>query len=99
MPSFDEIMKKGGEKATKAVALQYDKKNEPAPRVTASGEGYMAEQIIEIARQNNIPIHQDANLAEILSALELDSFIPLDAYVAVAEILSYIYRKNSSRGV
>lgn len=84
-------------RAAKAVALEYDKARDPAPRVTASGDGHLAAQIIKIAEEHGIPIRKDANLAEILSALEVDSFIPLEAYAAVAEILSYIYRSGAAR--
>lgn len=79
----------------KAIALSYDKM-EPAPRVAAKGAGEFAERIMELAKEHDIPIHEDAALVDILDALELDDFIPLEAYVAVAEILSYIYKKNAS---
>lgn len=78
----------------KAVALGYDIKEDQAPRVLAKGEGEIAKQIIKIAKEHNIEIKEDANLVEILSALELDEFIPLEAYAAVAEILRYIYNKQ-----
>lgn len=85
------------DKPSKAIALKYDQKNDPAPRIAASGEGYIAEQIIAIAEEHGIPVKKDANLTEILSVLEVDSFIPLEAYNAVAEILSYIYRVNAGQ--
>lgn len=84
-------------KDKRAVALDFDKTKDPAPKIIASGKGVIAENIIEIAKQNNIPIHEDSNLVEILSALELDSFIPLEAYVTVAQILAFIYRTNSEK--
>jgi len=89
---------KGKGKAQKAVALEYKVDVDPAPRVVATGEGFIAEQIVALAEENGIPIKKDSDLVEILSALELDSFIPLDAYVAVAEILSYIYKQNEASG-
>lgn len=82
---------------TKAVALGYDIRKDEAPRVVASGKGPIAEQMLALAEEHGIPIHTDKALAEILSVLELDSFIPLDAYTAVAEILSYLYKKNSEK--
>ena len=82
------------EKEQKAVALKYDKEKHPAPKITASAKGKLAEQMLKIAEEHNIEIHEDASLVEILSVLEIDSFIPLDAYAAVAEILSYIYSKS-----
>jgi flagellar biosynthesis protein len=77
---------------TKAVALRYDPKREEAPRVVASGKGHIAEQIVRIALDKGITVRQDADLVEILSKLDIDSLIPLEAFTAVAEILSYIYR-------
>lgn len=78
----------------KAIALSYDRANDPAPKVVASAQGFLAEQILKIAQEHDIPIREDASLAEILSVLEEGSFIPFEAYVAVAEILSYIYEKE-----
>jgi len=79
-----------------AVALTYERGMKQAPQLSAKGRGHIAEQIIKIAEENNIPVVNDKNLVEVLSALELESFIPLEAYEAVAEILSYIYSKNNS---
>ncbi len=89
-------MSKKTDKEKKAVALKYDMGLDQSPRIAASGAGHLAKQIIDIAEENDIPIHTDKDLVEILSVLEVDSFIPLEAYAAVAEILSYIYRKNAS---
>jgi flagellar biosynthesis protein len=79
-----------------AVALKYDMENREAPQVAAKGSGFLAQQILEIAKAQDIPIHKDADLVEILSVLDVDSFIPLEAYTAVAELLSYIYKKNGA---
>ena len=79
----------------KAVALRYKIDEDRAPRVTAKGEGHLAEKIREIARANNIPIHQDDDLIELLAEVELDREIPTELYAAVAEILSWIYRANA----
>lgn len=75
-----------------AVALRYDTDHEDAPRVVATGEGHIAEQIVRIALDNGITIHKDSDLVEILSKLDIDALIPVEAFAAVAEILSYIYR-------
>jgi flagellar biosynthesis protein len=77
-----------------AVALEYDKNKTTAPKVVASGYNNIAEKIIEIAKQNGIHIHSDANLAKILSIVELNSYIPYEVYSVVADILSYIYTKD-----
>lgn len=80
-----------------AVALQYDSANDSAPKISAKGKDLIAEQIIKIAQENGIEIHKDKDLAEILSVLELDSYIPIEAYAAVAEILAYAYKANAEK--
>lgn len=79
----------------KAVAIEYDRKADNAPRVTASGKGAIAEQILQIAFERGIKVRQDAELVEILSLVEVDSPIPLEAFAAVAEILAYVYQANA----
>ncbi len=66
-----------------------------APRVVASGRGALAEQILQIAFDRGIKVRNDADLAEILATVEVESEIPLEALAAVAEILSYVYRTQS----
>lgn len=83
-----------------AVAIQ-DRPGDPggqgraAPRVVASGRGALAEQILQIAFDPGVKVRNDADLAEILAAIEVESEIPLEALAAVAEILSYVYRTQS----
>ncbi len=78
-----------------AVALQYDMEKNNAPIVTAKGQGEIAAKIIEIAQENDIEIRQDADLLQILKAVDINEEIPIEAFAAVAEIISYIYRKNA----
>lgn len=78
-----------------AVALQNAGKGD-APTITASGYGKIAEQILEIAFANGVKVRQDKDLAEMLAAIELESEIPTEALIAVAEILSYVYKVNGS---
>lgn len=66
-----------------------------ATRVTATGRGAVAEQIIAIALDHGVRLREDADLAEILAALEVDSPIPLGALSTVAGILTYVYRANA----
>ena len=73
----------------RAIALQYDGDN--APVVTASGEGAIAEEILRIAREHNIPLKQDALLAELLSELNLGEEIPPVLYRVIAEVIAYAY--------
>lgn len=76
-----------------AVALNYDGSTAP-PKVVASGRGAIAEQILALAFANGVRVREDADLAEILSAVDVDTEIPLEAFAAVAEILAYVYRAN-----
>lgn len=90
------MVDEGKQAIAKAVALQYDEKQSDAPRVTASGRGVVAEQILAIAFAQGIKVREDADLVEVLSQIELDSPIPLEAFAAVAEILAYVYKANAS---
>ena len=77
-----------------AIALDYDPLKGSAPKVVAKGTGWLAEQIIAIAEANGIDANDDADLARFLSSIDVNSEIPLEAFTAVAEILSYVYRLN-----
>ena len=79
-----------------AVALQYDKTKAPVPIVVAKGVDYLAFQIRDIAKSNNVPIVENRPVARALyNSVPVDGMIPSDLYVAVAEILAYVY--NSKR--
>ena len=69
-----------------------------APRVTASGQGLIADRIVEVARENGIPIREDPALAQALAALELDTEIPEDLYTAVAEAIAWAYTLDAKAG-
>ncbi len=73
-----------------AVALHYDKKG--APRVIAKGKGTIGEKIIEIAKENDIPIEENEVLAGALSNVELGEEIPAELYKGVAEVLIFVMR-------
>jgi flagellar biosynthesis protein len=77
-----------------AVAIKDGAHDEAIPIVKAAARGALADKILEIAQQNDIKIREDADLAELLAELELESPIPTEALMAVAEILSYVYRAN-----
>lgn len=78
-----------------AVALKYEKERDNAPIVTAKGRGEIAAKIIALAEENGVEIYQDADLVQVLKALNINEEIPVEAFAAVAEILSYIYAKNN----
>jgi len=72
-----------------AVALHYDGDN--APQVSARGTGSLAEQILSLAREHHIPLHEDRQLVEVLAQLELGDEIPETLYRVVAEIIAFVY--------
>ncbi len=79
-----------------AVALSYDEETSDAPKVIAKGKGFVAENIIQAAKQNAIPIYQNKTLAAMLMAVDLDREIPPDLYKAIAEVLAYVYRMDQN---
>ena len=76
-------------KPKQAIALEYDP-SDIAPRVIATGQGLIADKIIEKASEENIPIHRDEQLAKTLSKLEVGEAIPPELYEVVAEILVFV---------
>ncbi len=74
-----------------AVALAYGA-GDPAPRVVAKGEGWLAEAIIAAARGAGVPVHEAPGLAPALLRIELDQAIPPALFVAVAEVLAHLAR-------
>lgn len=72
-----------------AVALAYD--GQHAPKVTAKGEGDLARQILSLAEEYEIPLHEDPALVEVLARIELGAEIPRALYVAVAEVIAFAY--------
>lgn len=77
------------EKKKKAVALTYDPSNQ-APQVVASGQGVVAERIIEKAKESDVATYQDEGLTDTLLKLEIGDMIPRELYGVVAEILVYV---------
>lgn len=89
--------KKEDKKNKTAVALTYDPED-AAPRVVASGRGWLAEQIISKAVENDVPLHQDDKLANTLANLEIGDMIPPELYEVVAEILVFVDQLEKIRG-
>jgi flagellar biosynthesis protein len=84
-----------GNKVKLAVALKHELSKTDAPRVVASGRGSFAERIIERAMENDIPVHKDDHLADMLSKVSVPSTIPTELFEAVARVLAFIYRVNN----
>lgn len=73
------------------VALKYDADENNAPTVIAKGRGHVAQEILDIARQHDIPLQGNDELVAVLSQLELGQEIPEALYESVAQILAFIY--------
>lgn len=96
----DDAVRKAAAKPeiSKAVALKYHQESGDVPRITATGKGYVAEQILAIAFAHGVKVREDSELVDILSLLEVDSPIPVEAFAVVAEILAYVYQANALYG-
>ncbi len=81
--------------ASIAVALHYD--GDTAPQITAKGSGELAEQILAIAKQHDVPLQENNELVQLLSQLELGEQIPEELYLAVAEIIAFTYLLKGKR--
>jgi len=82
-----------------AIAIQYDPEAMNAPVLLAKGEYKVAERIVKIAEEHQIPVTQNIPLARVLfKTVEIDQEIPPDLYVAMAELLAYIYRLEGKQG-
>ena len=82
------------DKRKKVAALKYKPKENAAPKVVAKGSGWIADKILEVAKEHNVPLKQDSQLVEVLSAIDLNREIPPELYKAVAEILAFVYRMS-----
>lgn len=83
--------------------MKYEEKLDHAPRLTALGAGLVADNIIEKAKENNVPILEDKSLVELLAKLNINETIPSELYNAVAEVFAFIYKldqmmENTTKG-
>ncbi|HCX62597.1 MAG TPA: type III secretion protein [Clostridiales bacterium] len=76
----------------KAVALKYDSNKNNAPVIIASGSGYVADKVVEVAEENGIPVYKDDSLSVLLSQLDVGSEIPEELFSSIVDI--YIYFLN-----
>ncbi|WOJ93327.1 EscU/YscU/HrcU family type III secretion system export apparatus switch protein [Congregibacter variabilis] len=84
--------KRSSRPVTQSAALSYS--GEGAPVLVAKGENAIADRIVELAAENGVPIVQDGQLTELLCQIPLGDEVPPALYVAVAEVLAYVYRLN-----
>jgi flagellar biosynthesis protein len=81
------------------VALRYQPEApflDAAPRLVAKGQGYLAERILELAKEHGVPIHQDPDLLATLEPLDVNRLIPPELFQAVAVVLATLYRANAN---
>ncbi|HVA27370.1 MAG TPA: EscU/YscU/HrcU family type III secretion system export apparatus switch protein [Candidatus Baltobacteraceae bacterium] len=93
MKFFD--FRKNVKRRPAAAALQYDPQKPEPPQIIAVGRGVTAEEIVRIAKEHNIPLHEDPGLVEALARLDVAEYVPRELYTVVAEILAYVYRVDS----
>ena len=77
--------------AREAIALAYSQ-TESAPRVVAKGKGLVAEQIIAKAKEHGVYVHESPELVALLTQINIDEHIPPQLYMAIAELLAWLYR-------
>jgi len=85
-------------KKREAIALSYQTEKHSAPIVTAKGKGFVADNIIEKAKENNVPIQEDRSLVQLLGTLDINETIPEELYEAVAEVFAFIYKVDQQAG-
>ena len=89
--SYYDFRKKVRPRAA-AAALKYDPASAEPPEILATGHGLVAEEILRIAKENDVPLHQDAALVEALARLDITDVLPRELYAVVAEVLAYVFR-------
>jgi len=88
-------MKNVSKEPRTAVALQYTPDSgDKAPRIVASGKGFIAEQIMQVAKEHGVTLREDPALVSALAELEVGSTVPPELFRAVAEVLAFVYKMN-----
>ena len=85
---------RGNKGQTVAVALEHNLADDRPPHMVAGGRGRIAEQILQIAFANDVKVREDADLAQLLTSIDINSEIPVEAFATIAEILTYVYQAN-----
>ena len=79
-----------------AAALAYDPLGTDPPEIVALGRGLRAGEIVRLAREHDVPVHQDAGLVEALGKLEVGQTLPRELYAVVAEVLAFVYSVDAA---
>lgn len=83
---------------TRAAALSYDPGENDVPILAAFGEGYLAQKIVEVAKESGVPVLPDPSLSSMLSKLSVGDEIPPEMYEAVAKVLVFVSEVDRSYG-
>ncbi len=94
--AVDRSTPEASRRATAVALKKYGIEEGALPKVVAAGYGVWAEKIVELAFQNGVRVREDKDLAQLLAAIEIDSDIPTEALIAVAEILAHVYKANGT---
>ncbi len=89
----------GKDNIREAAALQYDADKDRAPRVTALGRGYLAEQMVKEAERSHVQVVEDEKLCHVLHRMNAGDEIPEALYQVVAEILVFVYQADKQAGL
>jgi flagellar biosynthesis protein len=81
---------------TEAAALSYNQGIDGAPKMIAKGRGKIADRILELASENDLPIHRDPTLIAVLGALDVGAEVPPDLYGVIAEVLAWAYHTDKT---
>ena len=82
----------------RAAAISYDPEKNEAPVMAAFGEGYVADKIVEVARESGVPVLKDTGLSSMLSKISIGDEIPEELYEAVAKVLLYVSEVDRNYG-
>lgn len=91
------MAKAPSDRAREAIALAYSQ-TDSAPRVVAKGKGLIAEAIIARAKEHGVFVHESPELVALLTQVDIDEHIPAQLYMAVAELLAWLYRLEHGEG-
>lgn len=83
-----------GDRGNRAVALSEAEDDAQGPTVVATGEGFLADRIVEEALKAGVPVRTDSDLVQILAQTEIGEEVPVEAFIALAEVLRYVYEYN-----
>ncbi|MCP3031178.1 EscU/YscU/HrcU family type III secretion system export apparatus switch protein [Halobacillus sp. A1] len=86
------------QKRKEAIALGYDSTKHTAPKIKAKGKGFVAEKILEKAKEEGVPVQEDPTMVELLSQLNINEQIPEELYHVVAEVFAFIYQADQKAG-